>query len=84
MNLLVYYCGAANLLLDRYKTKWNIWKAQSEVPSMIKDPTPDTLDFSEDLWAHVRRMGRTHWEEDLKSLFGDDLVMSIKPKVRRY
>lgn len=51
---------------------------------MIEGPTTDPFVFSEDVWACVRRLERTYFDKDIKYLFVDDLIMSIKPNVHRY
>lgn len=82
VTLLTSYLEAVKFLLTRYETNENIFNAQSEITSLIEGPTTDPFDFREDLLENIGRLESSYSGEDIKSLFGDVVTMSIKPKVR--
>lgn len=44
----------------------------------------DAFVFSEALWTRLSRLGRTFSEKELKSIFSDALILSLKPSVCRH
>lgn len=51
---------------------------------MTQRPTTDLFNFSEALCARVSHIERNYSDEDLKSLFVNGLIQSIKPNAYSY